>query len=145
MADGDGVVNTGGIEFHLTNDSDVLTKLSGVLTVSAPHLQVEETETTDQDSGGTKEFSPAMGEWPDITVTLKYEPNSPTDLLIQEHKASKEKRAFKIVVPEEDGTPQEETGVIFLKTYVPDNGQLGGLRTATLTGRPGPITRAEPA
>lgn len=145
MAAGDGVVNTGGIELHLTNDSDVLTKLVGVKAVNMPQLQVEEAETTDQDDGGTKTFKPSMGEWPDVTATLKYEPGSDTDLLIREHLASRETRAFKIVVVEEDGTTQDATGSIFLKTYVPDNGTLGSVREATLTGRPGPITQAATA
>ena len=145
MAEGDGVVNNGGIELHLTNDSDVLTKLLGLRKLNMPQLQVEETETTDQDSGGTKEFKPSMGEWPDITATIKFEPGSTTDLLIREHLASKEKRPFKAVVVEEDGTTQEGTGTIFLKTYVPDDGSLGNLREATLTGRPGPITQAPSA
>ena len=35
MAEGDGVVNNGGIELHLTNDSDVLTKLVGVKAVTS--------------------------------------------------------------------------------------------------------------
>tara|TARA_Y100001933_G_scaffold245357_1_gene276076 strand:+ start:80 stop:520 length:441 start_codon:yes stop_codon:yes gene_type:complete len=143
MAEGDGVVNTGGIEFHLTDDQGTLTKLKGVKTVTSPHLRVDEVETSDQDSGGTKEFSPGMGEWPDITVTLKHEPNSPTHQLILEHIASKEKRAFKAVVVEEDGSTQDESGVIFLKSYDPDNGQLNNERVATLVGRPGPVTRAD--
>ena len=145
MAAGDGVVNTGGIEVHLTNDSDVLTKLVGVLTCNRPTLTVEEAETTDQDSGGTKEFKPAMGEVPDLTFTLKYEPGSATDLLILEHLASKEIRAFKVVTVEEDGTTQENSGSIFLKSYVADDGALGNVRSATVTGRPGAITQAPTA
>lgn len=140
--DEDTLVNTGGIEVHLTSDGDVLTKLAGVKTVTAPHLRIDEVETSDQDSAGTKDFNPGMGEWPDITVTLKYVPGSDTDLLIQEHLASREKRAFKIVVVEGDGTTQDESGVIFLKSYEPDNGQLNNERIATVIGRPGPITRA---
>jgi hypothetical protein len=145
MAVGDGVVNTGGIEVHLTNESDVLTKLVGVVSCNRPTLQVEESETTDQDSGGTKEFKAAMGEVPELSFKLKYEPGSPTDLLILEHLASKETRAFKVVVVEEDGTTQDCTGSVFLKTYVPDDVSLGGTRMATVTGRPGPITQAATA
>lgn len=143
--EGDGVVNTGGIEVHLTNDSAVLTKLKGVLSCNRPTLQVEEVENTDQDSGGTKGFKAGMGEVPELSFKLKYEPGSPTDLLLLEHIASKETRAFKLVTVEEDGTTQDCTGSLFLKTYVPDDGALGGLRTATVTGRPGPITQAASA
>ena len=142
MAVGDGVVSTGGIELHLTNSTGVLTKLVGLETCNSPTLTVEEAETTDQDSGGTKEYKPAMGEVPDLSARLKYEPGSPTDLLILEHLASKEIRPGKLVVVEEDGTTQDRTFNIFLKTYVPDDGGLGGVRMATLTGRPGPITQA---
>lgn len=145
MAVGDGVVSTGGIELHLTNSSATLTKLIGLETCNSPQLQVEEAETTDQDSGGTKTFKASMGEWPDISARLKYEVGSPTDLLIQEHLASKETRAAKLVVVEEDGTTQDRSFSIFLKTYVPDDGALGGTRMATLTGRPGPITQAASA
>ena len=143
MAAGDGVVSTGGIELHLTNSSAVLTKLVGVMTCNSPTLNVEEAETTDQDSGGTKSFKAAMGEVPDISATLKYEPGSATDLLILEHLASKETRPFKLVVPEEDGTTQDRTGSLFLKSYDTDDGSLGTTRSATLTGRPGPITQAD--
>ena len=51
MAEGDGVVNNGGIELHLTNSSDELTKVLGLRKLNMPQPQVEETETTDQDSG----------------------------------------------------------------------------------------------
>ncbi|NCP11257.1 MAG: hypothetical protein GW859_04755 [Sphingomonadales bacterium] len=143
MAEGDGIVNTGGIEFYMTDDQGQEFKLKGVLTVTSPHEEIGEEDMTDQDSGGTTEFSPSMGTWPDITVTLKHEPNSPTHQLILEHKASREKRAFKIVVPEEDGTTQEESGIWFVKSYTPDNGAIGSKRTATLVGRPGPVTRTD--
>ena len=76
-----------------------------------------------------------MGDYPDLTCTMNYEPGSPTDLLIKEHLASKEKRPCKIVVVEEDGTRQDGAGMIFLKTYVKDNASLGSTREATLTGR----------
>jgi hypothetical protein len=145
MAVGDGVVSTGGIELHLTNSSDVLTKLVGLETCNRPTLTVEEAETTDQDSGGTKQFKPAMAEVPDLSARLKYEPGSATDLLILEHLASKEIRAAKLVIVEEDGTTQDCTFDIFLKTYVPDDGGLGNTRMATLTGRPTPITQAATA
>mgnify|MGYP003651562670 CR=1 FL=1 len=147
MAAGDGVVNTGGIEVHLTDGEaiPVLTKLVGVQKCNRPTLTVEESETTDQDSGGTKEFKPSMGEVPDLVFSLKYEPGSPTDLLILEHLASKEIRPFKLVIPEEDGTTQDCTANIFLKTYVTDDGSLGATRAATVTGRPTAITQAATA
>ena len=143
MAEGDGVVNTGGIELWLTNDQGQLTKIKGVKRANSPHLEVDDVDTTDQDDGGVEDFEAGMARWPNVVVVMKHEPNSPSHQLILEHIASREKRPFKLVVPEEDGTTQDETGVILLKTYVPDDGTLGNLREATLTGRPGPITRAD--
>lgn len=143
MAAGDGVVNTGGIEVHLTNGSAALTKLVGVQKCNRPTLIVEEQETTDQDSGGTKTFKASMGEVPELTFSLKYEPGSPTDLLILEHLASKETRPFKLVLPKEDGSTVDCTASLFLKTYNTDDGSLGALRAATVTGRPGALSQAD--
>ena len=135
MAEGDGVVSTGGVELHLTNSSGTLTKLLGVLTLNAPSLMIDDAETTDQDDGGVKDYKPSMGDYPELQATLKHEPGSATHQLILEHLASKEKRPCKIIVVKEDDTRQEGAGVIFLKTYVPDNAGLGNRREATLTGR----------
>ena len=143
MAEGDGVVNTGGIELHLTDDQGQLTKIKGVLRVNSPHLEVDDVDTTDQDSGGVEDFKGGMARWPNVVAVIKHEPNSAAHQLILEHLASKEKRPAKIVVPEEDGSTQSETFMILLKSYVPDDGTLGNKREATLTGRPGPITRAD--
>lgn len=143
MAESDGVVNTGGIQVWLTNDSDVLTKLKGVQKCNRPNLTVEEAETTDQDSGGTKEFKPSMGEVPDLVFSLKYEPGSATDTLILEHLASKEIRPFKLVLPQEDGTTVDCTANVFLKTAPSDDGSLGSVRAMTVTGRPTAISQAD--
>lgn len=143
MAEGDGVVNKGGIELWLTDELGELTKIKGVRRANSPHLEVDDVDTTDQDDGGVEDFEGGMARWPNVVVVMKHEPNSPSHQLILEHIASREKRPFKLVVPEEDGSTQDETGVILLKTYIPDDGTLGNLREATLTGRPGPITRAD--
>lgn len=141
MAEGDGVLSDG-TELHLTDGSDVLTKLKGLLSVNRPTLSVAKVESTDHDSGAVKEYLPGHADVPELRATLKYEPGSPTDLLILEHLASREKRAFKLVTVEEDGTTQDNTGTLFLMTYEPDNADLGAMRTATLTGQPGAITQA---
>lgn len=141
MATGDGVLSDG-TELWLTNSSDVLTKVVGLMSVNRPSLAIAKVETTDHDSGKVKEYIPGHGDMPELQFTLKYEPGSATDLLIEEHKASREKRPFKIVTPEEDGTTQDHEGTIFLMTYVPDNAPLGAIRTATVTGQPSAIAQS---
>ncbi|MDE8651873.1 phage tail tube protein [Novosphingobium album (ex Liu et al. 2023)] len=141
MAESDGVLGDGS-QLWLTSSADVLTKVKGLMSVNRPTLSVAKVEATDHDSNKTKEYIPGHGDVPELTATLKYEPGSATDLLILEHLASREKRAFKIVTVEEDGTTQDNTGSVFLMTYVPDNAPLGGIRTATLTGQPGPLLQA---
>lgn len=141
MATGDGVL-ADGTELWLTNASDVLTKIVGLMNVNRPTLSIGKVETTDHDSGKVKEYTPGHGDVGELTATLKYEPGSPTDLMLLEHLASREKRPFKIVTVEEDGTTQDNEGTMFLMTYVPDNAPLGAIRTATLTGQPGIIAQS---
>ncbi len=142
MAEGDGVLSDG-TELHLTDEGGTLTKVKGLMNVNRPTLSVAKVENTDHDSGGTKSYLAGHGDVGELQATIKYEPGSPTDLLILDHLASKEKRPFKIVTVEEDGTTQDNTGSLFLMTYAPDNAPLGGIRSATLTGQPGPITQAD--
>lgn len=144
MATGDGVLSDG-TALWLTNGSDTLTKLVGLLSVNRPNLSIGKVESTDHDSGKVKEYIPGHGDVGELTATLKYESGSPTDLLILEHLASREKRPFQIDEVEEDGTIQESTGIMFLMTYVPDNAPLGAMRTATLTGQPGILDKAAAA
>jgi hypothetical protein len=62
--------------------------------------------------------------------------------MLNEHLASKEKRPFKIVTVSEDGSTEDNTGVIFLTSYEPDEAPLGAIRYATVTGQPGAIVQA---
>lgn len=140
MATGDGVL-ADGTELWLTNASDVLTKIVGLMNVNRPTLSIAKVESTDHDIGKVKEYIPGHGDVGELTATIKYEPGSATDTLILEHLASREKRPFKIVTVEEDGTKQDNEGTMFLMTYVPDNAPLGAIRTATLTGQPGIIAQ----
>jgi hypothetical protein len=140
MATGDGVLSDG-TELHLTNASDTLTKIVGLMSVNRPNLSIAKVESTDHDSGKVKEYIPGHGDVGELSATIKYEPGSATDLLLLEHLASREKRPFKIVTVEEDGTTQDNTGSMFLMSYVPDDAPLGAIRTATLTGQPGPMTQ----
>lgn len=141
MATGDGVLSDG-TELWLTNSSDALTKLVGLMSVNRPNLSIAKVETTDHASGKIKKYIPGHGDVGELSATIKYEPGSATDLLLLEHLASREKREFKIVTVEEDGTTQDNTGTLFLMSYVPDDAPLGAVRTATLTGQPGVITQA---
>ncbi len=141
MATGDGVLSDG-TELHLTNASDTLTKIVGLMSVNRPTLSISKVENTDHASGKVKSYIPGHGDVGELTATIKYEPGSATDTLILEHLASREKRPFKIVTVEEDGTTQDNTGTLFLMSYVPDDAPLGAIRTATLTGQPGQITQA---
>lgn len=141
MATGDGVLSDG-TELHLTNASDTLTKIVGLMSVNRPTLSISKIENTDHSSGKVKSYIPGHGDVGELTATIKYEPGSATDLLLLEHLASREKRPFKIVTVEEDGTTQDNTGTMFLMSYVPDDAPLGAIRTATLTGQPGILAQA---
>lgn len=140
MAVGDGVLSDG-TELWLTNSSDTLTRLVGLMNVNRPTLSIAKVESTDHSSGKVKEYIPGHGDVGELTATLKYEPGSPTDLLILEHLASREYRPFKIVTIETDGSSQDNEGDILLLTYTPDNAPLGAMRTATITGQPKPLTQ----
>lgn len=140
MATGDGVLSDG-TELWLTNASDVLTRVVGLINVNRPHLSIAKVESTDHASGKVKEYIPGHGDVGELSATLKYEPGSPTDLMILEHLASREYRPFKIVTIETDGSSQDNEGDMFLMTYVPDNATPGTMRTATLTGQPKQLTQ----
>ncbi|MFC3097378.1 phage tail protein [Alteraurantiacibacter palmitatis] len=144
MAEADGVLSDG-TELWLTNGAAVLTKVKGLMSVNRPNLSVAKVENTDHDSGGTKGYIPGHGDWGELKAKIKYEPGSVTDQLINEHLASKEKRPFKIVTVSEDGSTEDNTATIFLMGYEPDEAPLGGIRTATITGQPGPIAQAPSA
>ena len=141
MAETDGVL-ADGTELWLTNGAATLTKVLGLMNVNRPNLSIGKVESTDHDSAKVKEYIPGHGDVGEMKAVIKYEPGSATDTLIQEHLASREKRAFKIVTVSEDGTTEDNTGSLFLMTYDPDDAPLGGIRKATITGQPGPITQA---
>lgn len=136
MAEGDGVVNKGGIELHLTNSSGTLTKLNNLKRCNRPSITVAEVQTTNQDAEGKHTYQPGMVDTGPLNAVIGYEPGSADDLLILEHLASTEVRPFKLVIVAEDGSKEDVAGTVFLTSYVPDDGQLGNERTATLTGKP---------
>lgn len=142
MATGDGVLSDG-TALHLTNASDALTKLGGLMSVNRPNLAIAKVENTDHDSGKVKSYIPGHGDVNELVAVIKYEPGSPTDLMLLEHLASREKRPFQLDEVEEDGTIQESEGILFLLSYVPDNAPLGAIRTATITAQPSILAPAD--
>lgn len=140
MAYGDGVL-ADGTELWFTNASDTLTRVVGLMNVNRPHLSIAKTESTDHSSGKIKRYIAGHGDVNELAVTIKYEPGSPTDLMVSEHLASREYRPFKIVTIEVDGSSQDNSGEVLLLTYVPDNATPGTMRTATITGQPKPLTQ----
>jgi hypothetical protein len=144
MAESDGVLSDG-TELWLTSDAAVLTKVKGLMSVNRPNLSIGKVESTDQDSGKVKEYIPGHGDIGELKAVVKYEPGSPTDLLINEHLASRAKRPFKIVTVSEDGSTEDNTGTLFLMSYEPDEAPLGAIRKATITAQPGPVTQAASA
>lgn len=141
MAESEGVLSDG-TELHLTNGSETLTKILGLMSVNRPNMSIGKVESTDHDSGKVKEYIPGHGDISELKATIKYEPGSATDALLLEHLASREKRLFKIVTVSEDGTTEDNTGSLFLMTYEGDDAPVGGIRTATITGQPGPVAQA---
>lgn len=144
MAEGDGVL-ADGTELWLSDSEGVLTKLKGLMNVNRPGMTISKAETTDHDSNKIKEYIAGHGDISELAATLKYESGSATDTLLWEHLNSRQKRPFKIVTVEEDGTTQDNTGSMFLLSYVPDNGAVGTVRTATISGQPGPLSQAATA
>lgn len=140
MAVGDGVLSDG-TELHFSDATGALVKLAGLMSVNRPNISIEKKETTDHDSGKVKSFIPGHGTVNELKATVKYEPGSQTDLLLNEHLASREKRPFKIVTVSEDGTTEDNTGSIFLMTYDPDDAPLNAVRIATVTGQPSALTQ----
>lgn len=128
-------ITGGGNELWLTSGSDTLTKVLGLSSVGRPNLAVSTVDSTDQDSGNINEFLASTADPGELQAVVKYVPGSPTDVLILEHLASMEKRAFKIVLKTETDTTEDVLGNLILTGYEPDEGEVGELRTATLTAK----------
>lgn len=130
----------GAFELHLTNSGDTLTQVDGLLTITPPSPTIEVEESTDQDSGGVKEYIASLAEPGEISGTLKYDPGSATDLMFAEHRDSKEARAFKIVVPKAASGSRDITGNLIVTEYKRPDGDVGALQicefTAQISGSP---------
>jgi len=129
----------GGNVLKLTNAAGALIALANLVSIKPPTEVVETIETTHQGSGGIKEYIAGLTEPGDISGTVHYLAGSPTDLLLREHRASKECRAFEITVPTKDAAGEPKvvtvTGMVVITNYEPDDSPIGGVRVATFTGK----------
>lgn len=134
-----GVLGSGpngeGTELWLTSGTAVLTKITPLLTCNRPNLSIDIVETTNHGSSGVREYIAGLANPGELSATILYEPGSAIDTLLLEHLASRDTRAFKIVVVETDGTKQAVTGNIILTGYEPDDAPVDGRREATITGQ----------
>lgn len=134
-----GVLGSGpngeGTELWLTSGTAVLTKITPLLTCNRPNLSIDIVETTNHGSSGVREYIAGLANPGELSATILYEPGSAIDTLLLEHLASRETRAFKIVVVETDGSKQAVTGNIILTGYEPDDAPVDGRREATITGQ----------
>lgn len=134
-----------GNEVHLTNSSAVLTKVLGLISVNLPNPVVGDVNTTDQDSGGIEESMPGTIQPGTFSFVVKYVPGSVTDLLINEHLLSREKRGFEIHKTAVTPT-REESGTIYLNSYTKDTSGTADLWTATVTAKiSGSVSEADAA
>lgn len=144
-----GVLGSGpngeGTELWLTNGTAVLTKITPLLTCNRPNLSIDVVETTNHGSAGVREYIAGLANPGELSATILYEPGTATDTLLLEHLASRDTRAFKIVVIEPDGTKQSVTGSIILTSYEPDDAPVDGRREATITGQVTGATTQAPA
>lgn len=125
----------GAYELHLTNSSDVLTKVLGLLTITPPSPTVSVVDATDQDSANVIEYIAGLVEPGEISGTVKYDPGSATDSMFKEHRDSRETRAFKIVVPKAASGSRDITGNLIITEYKPADGSVGDLQTAEFTAQ----------
>ena len=144
-----GVLGSGpngeGTELWLTNGTSLLTKITPLLTCNRPNLSIDVVETTNHGSAGVREYIAGLANPGELSATILYEPGTATDTLLLEHLASRDTRAFKIVVIEPDGTKQSVTGSIILTSYEPDDAPVDGRREATITGQVTGATTQAPA
>lgn len=134
-----GVLGSGpggeGTELWLTNSSATLVSITPLLTCNRPNLTVDVVETTNHGSGGTREYIAGLADPGELQATILYQPGSAIDTLLLEHLASRDTRAFKVVVVETDGTTQDVEGSLILTSYEPDDAPVDGRREATITAK----------
>lgn len=129
---------------HLHNGT-VLTELLGVTGVSFPEDQVDEIEvTTLKATGRRKEFISGLIDSGTFEVELNHVPNSATDVVCRGALNAGTARAWKIVVPADDGTPLRKfEGSGFVRGYKINQMRPGEALTSVLMIRvTGAVTEA---
>lgn len=133
-----------GGQAHLHNGT-VLTELLGVTGVSFPEDQVDEVEvTTLKAAGRRKEYIAALIDSGTFEVELNHVPNSATDIVCRAALTAGNTRAWKIVVPNDDGTPLRKfEGSGFVRGYKINQLRPGDAMTSVLMIRvTGAVTEA---
>lgn len=129
---------------HLHNGT-ALTELVGVTGVTFPEDQVDEIEvTTLKAANRRKEFISGMIDSGTFEVEMNHVPNSATDQLCRAALTAGDTRAWKIVVPDDDGTELRKfEGSGFVKGYRINQMRPNEAMTATLMIRvSGAVTEA---
>lgn len=125
-----------GGEMHLHNGT-ALQELLGVTECDPGDSVADEVEvTTLKAADRFKEFIPGMIDGGELTATINHVPNSATDQLLLAAKAAADTRAWKVVFPDDDGTPlRKYEGTGFVKQYKINPLKPGEAMTATLVIR----------
>lgn len=104
-----------GAELWLTDGTDpgVLTELAEIIAISLPNPTTSEVEATHFKSPNRRrEYIAGLIEDGEGDFQLNYVPGSATSTLIREAQDSGEARAYKIVIPDGDGTWEIEGDLI---------------------------------
>lgn len=125
-----------GGEFYLHNGT-ALVKLLGVRSVDPGEETADEHEVTTLDAADRyKEFILGMIDPGEITVEINHVPNSATDQLCLAARAAGDSRAWKIVIPDSDGTPLRKfEGNGYVRSYRVSGLDANAPMTATLVIR----------
>lgn len=127
--------NGEGTQLWLTNGSDVLTKVAGLLTINRPNLTVESVDKTSHDSEGVMEYMAGLIDPGELAGSMMHVPDSATDALFLEHLLSRETRPAEIREVKLDGTYTVTECNLFLTAYEPDDAPVDGRREASFTAQ----------
>jgi len=133
MANVDGIIG-GGIVLSLTNSSDTLQEILGLMTATPPNPTAATVDSTDQSSLNVDEFIVSRINPGEITGQIKYVPGNPDDLLFQEHLVSREKRIVQLDNPSVAPiTTQRATALGAVTAYTRNDGSIDNIRTSSFT------------
>jgi hypothetical protein len=100
-------------ELHITNDSAVLTKIVGLVSVNKPSVSVNQVDITTQDDACVETTRAGLTTLGEISGTIIEAAGGPAGVLLSEMITSKETRACKIVYGD-TGARKEVTFNAFL-------------------------------